>query len=61
MVENDREAYLKASKDINYKEIKADDRASSYEKICARMIENYIYITNIYCTQLGQMLSMLKI
>ena len=61
MVQNDRVTYIKACADIDYQETKDNNKASSYEKICARIIENYIYITNNYCTDLGALLAIINV
>lgn len=61
IVQNDRNSYLKACEDVDYLKTKADDKASSYEKICVTVIENYSYITNAYSASLGELLAIINV
>ena len=60
IVQNDRKAFLKACKDVDYLKVKSEEKSSAYEKICVQIIDDYAYITNQYCSSLGELLDIIN-
>ena len=61
IIQNDRASFATACNDVDYLKMKTDENASSYDKICIRIIENYSYITNEYAETLGELLDLARL